>query len=77
MTCRQNGERWFAQGHLVAAAILDPKRWEGDDAIGEVDLGPLQRANLLSTLASQYQKPDDVPKVTDWKATPDLRNLLV
>jgi hypothetical protein len=39
--CGKDGEYWFAQRHLMGSAILDASRWEGDDAVGEVDLGPL------------------------------------
>jgi hypothetical protein len=61
----------------MGSAILDASRRESDEPVGEVDLRPLQRANLFPALTSQHQKADYVPEVTDWKVAPDLRKLLV
>src|SRR6516165_3670768 len=41
MACREDCECWFGQRHLMGATILDASRWEGDEPVGKVDLGPL------------------------------------
>jgi hypothetical protein len=52
--CGEDGQCWFAQWHLMGAAILDASRWEGDDAVGKVD---------LRTTATR-QSPRDVDQST-------------